>query len=121
MFLVFVGADLCVRPEEGNHTGLPLRRTPPFLFQGGRIPVAVHVFAGVGRVVSELPVLRCDLEGAPFDGVQLGLVDLDVVLSQELNFQEDLFRSEEHTSELQSLAYLVCRLLLEKKKKKYST
>src|SRR2546425_6819135 len=30
-------------------------------------------------------------------------------------------RSEEHTSELQSLAYLVCRLLLEKKKKKYVT
>src|SRR5687767_16013828 len=29
-----------------------------------------------------------------------------------------LSRSEEHTSELQSLAYLVCRLLLEKKKKK---
>src|SRR3989441_1814223 len=29
-----------------------------------------------------------------------------------------LRRSEEHTSELQSLAYLVCRLLLEKKKKK---
>src|SRR2546425_6100190 len=29
-----------------------------------------------------------------------------------------LERSEEHTSELQSLAYLVCRLLLEKKKKK---
>src|SRR5687767_15517606 len=27
-------------------------------------------------------------------------------------------RSEEHTSELQSLAYLVCRLLLEKKKPK---
>src|SRR5205823_14939019 len=31
-------------------------------------------------------------------------------------FFRDL-RSEEHTSELQSLAYLVCRLLLEKKKK----
>src|SRR2546425_3487119 len=29
-------------------------------------------------------------------------------------------RSEEHTSELQSLAYLVCRLLLEKKKKRRS-
>src|SRR3989339_1399877 len=28
-------------------------------------------------------------------------------------------RSEEHTSELQSLAYLVCRLLLEKKQKQY--
>src|SRR2546425_3754580 len=30
-------------------------------------------------------------------------------------------RSEEHTSELQSLAYLVCRLLLEKKKNKIIT
>src|SRR5205823_14533996 len=30
----------------------------------------------------------------------------------------DFLRSEEHTSELQSLAYLVCRLLLEKKKNK---
>src|SRR2546425_6701225 len=30
-------------------------------------------------------------------------------------------RSEEHTSELQSLAYLVCRLLLEKKKKNIQT
>src|SRR2546425_9785531 len=28
-------------------------------------------------------------------------------------------RSEEHTSELQSLAYLVCRLLLEKKKNEH--
>src|SRR2546425_7223205 len=31
-----------------------------------------------------------------------------------------LRRSEEHTSELQSLAYLVCRLLLEKKKESLS-
>src|SRR2546425_6799994 len=30
-------------------------------------------------------------------------------------------RSEEHTSELQSLAYLVCRLLLEKKKGAFRT
>src|SRR2546429_3527386 len=30
-------------------------------------------------------------------------------------------RSEEHTSELQSRLHLVCRLLLEKKKKKYHT
>src|SRR5947209_17494398 len=32
--------------------------------------------------------------------------------------QADSMRSEEHTSELQSRQYLVCRLLLEKKKKK---
>src|SRR3712207_7544180 len=30
------------------------------------------------------------------------------------------FRSEEHTSELQSRQYLVCRLLLEKKNKNYT-
>src|SRR2546425_9359104 len=35
-----------------------------------------------------------------------------------LRGRHDLSRSEEHTSELQSLAYLVCRLLLEKKKNK---
>src|SRR5687767_15609057 len=33
----------------------------------------------------------------------------------------DLRRSEEHTSELQSLAYLVCRLLLEKKKSRIAS
>src|SRR5690554_7109073 len=32
--------------------------------------------------------------------------------------QDRLFRSEEHTSELQSRPHLVCRLLLEKKKTK---
>src|SRR2546425_9448979 len=35
---------------------------------------------------------------------------------QRLQFVRPTIRSEEHTSELQSLAYLVCRLLLEKKK-----
>src|SRR3712207_8878205 len=34
---------------------------------------------------------------------------------------DDLTRSEEHTSELQSRQYLVCRLLLEKKKKQENT
>src|SRR5205823_13180268 len=33
-------------------------------------------------------------------------------------YVSNTLRSEEHTSELQSLAYLVCRLLLEKKKHK---
>src|SRR2546430_17097579 len=38
-----------------------------------------------------------------------------------LNDLRDLARSEEHTSELQSQSNLVCRLLLEKKKKKRET
>src|SRR2546425_7139741 len=44
------------------------------------------------------------------------------VPAEEFGFEQRIeispvSRSEEHTSELQSLAYLVCRLLLEKKKK----
>src|SRR5256885_3589461 len=38
------------------------------------------------------------------------------IKSQELGDDPGLFRSEEHTSELQSPCNLVCRLLLEKKK-----
>src|SRR2546425_7096298 len=37
-----------------------------------------------------------------------------------MGFGAGQLRSEEHTSELQSLAYLVCRLLLEKKKQRNS-
>src|SRR5205823_12849573 len=40
----------------------------------------------------------------------------DIDEAQRPAQHEDAARSEEHTSELQSLAYLVCRLLLEKKK-----
>src|SRR3989441_2364913 len=40
-----------------------------------------------------------------------------VDLAQVFSTPPRRMRSEEHTSELQSLAYLVCRLLLEKKKK----
>src|SRR5437764_11400278 len=39
-------------------------------------------------------------------------------LAEQPGVAELLVRSEEHTSELQSPMYLVCRLLLEKKKKK---
>src|SRR5229473_4197723 len=44
-----------------------------------------------------------------------GLAEL---LRQPVGDQAPDLRSEEHTSELQSLAYLVCRLLLEKKTRK---
>src|SRR3712207_7448726 len=53
----------------------------------------------------------------------IGIEDVDqlqelVRLQRRAAFQADrvLDRSEEHTSELQSRQYLVCRLLLEKKK-----
>src|SRR5690348_17741772 len=43
----------------------------------------------------------------------------DVGASYKSHPPQSPFRSEEHTSELQSPVHLVCRLLLEKKKKKY--
>src|SRR2546425_9619906 len=45
----------------------------------------------------------------------------DASISDRLAAGVSHARSEEHTSELQSLAYLVCRLLLEKKKNKIQT
>src|SRR5687767_15396909 len=49
-------------------------------------------------------------------GAELGSIEQAVALLGR-NELYRWVRSEEHTSELQSLAYLVCRLLLEKKKK----
>src|SRR3712207_6967493 len=62
---------------------------------------------------------QADIETAPF----LRRVRYcDPATGQELVFLTNHLdlpaRSEEHTSELQSRQYLVCRLLLEKKKKK---
>src|SRR2546427_12147280 len=51
------------------------------------------------------------LYGGPGEGKSFIALDWAMTISQGL-------RSEEHTSELQSQSNLVCRLLLEKKKKK---
>src|SRR3712207_7387425 len=56
-----------------------------------------------------------------FGGGEIGLVPIDgdgqlFALLRSM-FAVAIERSEEHTSELQSRQYLVCRLLLEKKKK----
>src|SRR5688572_31563714 len=50
--------------------------------------------------------------------VALDAERLDLGLIEFLGGDHALHRSEEHTSELQSQSNLVCRLLLEKKKKK---
>src|SRR3989441_3913124 len=47
--------------------------------------------------------------------------DMREALFNWMRSPDNPFRSEEHTSELQSLAYLVCRLLLEKKKMRRQT
>src|SRR5215212_4720934 len=65
-----------------------------------------------------LPVaLSCELPTAG-SYKALDVVGTPVILTRERNGDvRALVRSEEHTSELQSLRHLVCRLLLEKKKK----
>src|SRR5437762_7089790 len=48
-----------------------------------------------------------------------GYLDLFVANYLDFDLEKAALRSEEHTSELQSPMYLVCRLLLEKKKNNY--
>src|SRR2546425_9060575 len=69
-------------------------------FEGSRSDTGSRPPGSARRVRSNAPVVR----GAPCGG--------------EARRRR---RSEEHTSELQALAYLVCRLLLEKKKKQNKT
>src|SRR5258707_9343072 len=61
-------------------------------------------------------VLR-NAEKQPLFSVAERVDMLREVTKQWTGVEIDVFRSEEHTSELQSRQYLVCRLLLEKKKK----
>src|SRR5688572_31818879 len=70
-----------------------------------RIAERVDNVAGRPAIVGELPELL-DAER----------IDLRILACVQI---EDAGRSEEHTSELQSQSNLVCRLLLEKKKKKH--
>src|SRR3712207_8104234 len=63
-----------------------------------------------------LPLDRVAAVGRRRVGLLLERRQLDVELHDPALDLVDLDRSEEHTSELQSRQYLVCRLLLEKKK-----
>src|SRR2546425_2224205 len=66
----------------------------------------------LGRPV-ELVYYDDQTKGATVPGIYTKLLDVDKVNFVVSGYGTN--RSEEHTSELQSLAYLVCRLLLEKK------
>src|SRR2546430_11550829 len=58
-------------------------------------------------------IVRADLPGLTKDDVKVEVTDNAITIEGERRGE----RSEEHTSELQSQSNLVCRLLLEKKKK----
>src|SRR5205823_12439850 len=89
------------------HDALPI-------FAGGRAAAAVQELHVVGDDLGRpalLPVLAF-----PGAGLDAALDENERALAGVLGNDLGEVRSEEHTSELQSLAYLVCRLLLEKKK-----
>src|SRR5437899_4055079 len=62
-------------------------------------------------------LFRSDLADPAGPRVLHSLGGLDETLPRRGKPIPESFRSEEHTSELQSLRHLVCRLLLEKKKR----
>src|SRR3712207_6872641 len=76
-------------------------------------PAAALAPAGVRRLP---PRLRAGLRPSP--GQRVVPARPAVPRHPRRSERDALSRSEEHTSELQSRQYLVCRLLLEKKKKR---
>src|SRR5438045_7927853 len=83
---------------------------------GDRVGVAVS--GGADSVA--LLLLLLELRGKL--GIVLSVVHFNHKLRGKASDADEVFvaRSEEHTSELQSLRHLVCRLLLEKKNKTQS-
>src|SRR2546429_842565 len=84
-----------------------------------RLKSAVVFFAGMclfaaNQVLAASPKDRCALPPSLRDEISKTYPRARPVSLADL----DDYRSEEHTSELQSRLHLVCRLLLEKKKKK---
>src|SRR5437879_9131208 len=75
--------------------------------------VRKHIFSLDHKVIGE------QYYGLALLAVLIGMV-LSWIMRLHLAWPNAHIRSEEHTSELQSPMYLVCRLLLEKKKNKNS-
>src|SRR3712207_8701021 len=68
-------------------------------------PPRLHPTAGAVLVAARPPLVAFNVE-----------IDAPLATARDIAAR---IRSEEHTAELQSRQYLVCRLLLEKKKKPY--
>src|SRR5205814_8835679 len=102
-FVVFVFFLLVRRPPRSTLFPYTTLFRSGVLAAGGNLPDIRGATVPAGRLAlgsAELQRPQSQVEGVPGPG------------------DEQVERSEEHTSELQSLRHLVCRLLLEKKKKK---
>src|SRR5437879_8748932 len=90
-----------------------LRRSIGVVFQDAKLLPVRTVYENVAFVLRVLGTPRREITQRVFDALRV--VGLS---SRAQAYPAQLSRSEEHTSELQSPMYLVCRLLLEKKKRK---
>src|SRR5256886_7754214 len=81
---------------------------------GGVVPRAAEDELPVGREGDARHLLLVPVQAAQ-EGPRVGVPEVDFPLTAPARQAP---RSEEHTSELQSQSNLVCRLLLEKKKKR---
>src|SRR5256885_12950654 len=79
------------------------------------------ISAGVGLIEPDASVAVPEEFSACTRLLEMVVADQGKSVFAEPHAFDDAARSEEHTSELQSPCNLVCRLLLEKKKKKHST
>src|SRR5437879_7340619 len=70
--------------------------------------------------VSRLELLGTCLLGEPSGILYRDEESLTHLMKRIFALRRPILRSEEHTSELQSPMYLVCRLLLEKKRRRHS-
>src|SRR5437899_8940485 len=75
------------------------------------LPILCHTELSVIAIIGILLLIGIVKKNA------ILMVDFALEAEREVHHQNGVLRSEEHTSELQSLRHLVCRLLLEKKNK----
>src|SRR2546425_8098480 len=92
-----------------------------FFFLMIRRPPRSTLFPYTTLFRSDSAETLCDFANGRFDRGSVGYVETNAFaamarVAEVCRNRRGPSRSEEHTSELQALAYLVCRLLLEKKK-----
>src|SRR2546425_6680064 len=114
---------LIPRGRNGRRLGLsigflfaedPIRR---FGQVPGHCPDGLRVALALGDALVESTDVAVRLASAHEADRVRGFDERPLEVAVDVRAEPTEARSEEHTSELQSLAYLVCRLLLEKKKK----
>src|SRR5688572_23353844 len=94
----------------------------PALTQSCRLGMSIgFALSSAAVIASGLTRASGTIQFTPLPGVALHLPEKSTAPKRSFFPMERTTRSEEHTSELQSQSNLVCRLLLEKKKKEKTT